>query len=137
MRDIDRRWARIKTDLWAVYEWADMANYPAKSGGGQGQKGVPSDPVGEKATAYAEGHFDDPTIKGAKEADSALLRIIKSLQTIEYAISSTKAPYVMSDVEKEVCEGCGCFRFERPNGWTLGQCKSCYGTNYRARRRRN
>ena len=91
-----------------------------------------SDPVGDKATAAARGHHDDPSIRAAKEADSALLRILKNLATLEYAIATTKPPQVMSERDLERCEGCGVRRFERSSGWTLGKCKSCYDIQRRA-----
>jgi len=136
VRDISRRWQQIEVDLWAVYKWADMANFPSKSGGGgSGQKGE-GDPVGDKATAAASGHHDDPSIGAAKEADSALFRILKNLDTLERAIATTKPPHVMSDRDKEQCDGCKVFRFERPSGWTLGKCRQCYDVDRKKAKRR-
>lgn len=135
MRDIDRRFEVVKIDLWAVYKWADMANFPSKSGGGGGQKGE-GDPVGTKATSGASGHYDDPSIKAAKDADSALFRILKNLKTLESAIATTKPPHVMSDQDREQCESCKIYRFERPSQWTLGLCKSCYDNEKKKARRR-
>lgn len=137
VRNIDKRWGKIKVDLWEVYKWAEMANFPSKSGGGgSGQKGE-GDPVGEKAVAAASGHFDDPSIKGAKESDSALYKIIKNLEIMERAIATTKPPHVMSDRDREQCVGaCGTFRFEKPMGWTLGFCNACYAAERRKAKRR-
>ena len=137
IRDIERRVSVIKTDLWAVYKWADMANFPSSSGGGagDGQVGGHSDPVGDKATAAASGHYDDPSIRAAKQADTTLYRIMRNLQTLEWCISTAKAPKVLSERDLERCESCGRPRFENPSGWTLGKCKSCYDVLRRVRRR--
>ena len=137
VRDIDRRWREIQLDLWAIYKWADMANYPSQSGGGgSGQAGSHSDPVGDKATAAASGHYDDPSIGAAKEADTTLFRIMRNLRTLEHCIATAKTPHVVSERDAELCSVCGKARFENPSGWTLGMHRPCYDVERRKAKRR-
>lgn len=125
-----------EVDLWAVYKWSQLAGFPSQSGGGgSGQKGE-GDPVGDKATAAAMGHHDDPSVKAALDMDQVLPRILADLMRMRTAIATTKPPHVMSDKEKEQCEGCGCFRFEKPSGWTLGRCRACYDVECKKAKRR-
>lgn len=138
VRSVFRLMEEIReADLWTVYKWAQEAGFPSKSGGGgSGQKGE-GDPVGDKATAAAMGHHDDPSVKAADDMDQVLPRILADLMRMRTAIATTKAPHVMSDRDREQCVGgCGTFRFEKPMGWTLGFCNACYAAERRKAKRR-
>ena len=138
VREISKSWRNVENDLWAIYKWADMANFPSVSGGGGGspQAGTHSDPVGDKGTAAADGHYDDPSIKAAKEADTTLFRIMRNLRTLEYCISTAKSPHIVSERDAQSCTACSRPRFENPSGWTLGMHRACYDAERRKARRR-
>lgn len=132
VKEIDERWKKLEVELWELAKWADMAFFPSQSRSNPQGRSI-GDPTGDKATAGILGHYDDPAIQASKDADRILWQMIRVLDTLERAIAVVRNPHVVSERDKEQCDKCGIFRFEKPDGWTLGYCNGCYASERRKR----